>query len=143
MSKYPIALVLFTLSVPSFANESQHLIDATMKSCLDNAMTTVSIRDCYNQAYKAWDTELNKQYSLIMKTLDLNGEQKAALRNSQREWLTYRDSYFKALQSYYPAEGTIWGIIYDEQVMQIVRDKALSLAKLRKSQCLAGPDECE
>lgn len=143
MSKLPIAFALLTLSTSSFANESVHPIDATMQRCLDKAMTTISIRDCYHQAHQAWDTELNKHYSLIMKTLDLNEEQKAALRQSQRDWLKYRDSYVKALQRYYPADGTIWGVIYDDHVMQIVRDKALSLEKLRKSQCLASSDECE
>ena len=143
MSKFPAALALLSLSFFSQANETSHPIDVTMKSCLDKAMATISIRDCYNQAHKAWDDELNKQYSLIMKTAGLNEEQKSALRNSQRAWLKYRDSYFDALQHYYPADGTIWGIIYDDQVMQIVRDKALSLESLRKSQCLSNSDECE
>ena len=135
------ASVLLSLPIYAAENPQPHKIDIAAAACLDNAQTTVAIRDCNAQAYKSWDAEMGKQYKLLM--ADLNPEQKAALRNSQRAWLSYRDSYFKALQSYYSTEnGTIWGIVYDEQVNQIVRDKALSLKQLRESTCLAGPDEC-
>ncbi|MEN3753869.1 lysozyme inhibitor LprI family protein [Mangrovibacter sp. SLW1] len=59
---------------------------------------------------------------------------RVALRDSQRLWIKYRDAYIEAMKTYYQQEqGTIWGLVAAESIMNITRDKALDLYRLRNS----------
>ncbi|WP_371928290.1 lysozyme inhibitor LprI family protein [Pectobacterium sp. 21LCBS03] len=86
---------------------------------------------------KAWDTELNKQYKLLL--ADQSEEFKANLRKSQVAWIKYRDSYLEAMRSFYmQQDGTILGIVMSDAKLRVTRDKAIELYKLRTSAALAG-----
>ncbi|MGL6130538.1 MAG: lysozyme inhibitor LprI family protein, partial [Fusobacteriaceae bacterium] len=59
--------------------------------------------------YEGLDKLLNRYYKDLMETLD--PEQKIALRDSQREWIKFRDKEIKlAEEIYYKKQGTVWAL---------------------------------
>ena len=64
---------------------------------------------------------------------------RVALRDSQRQWILYRDSYNKGIEAFYQKEeGSIWSLVAADSKMNIIRDKALDLYRLRNSTRLDG-----
>ncbi|WP_152412240.1 lysozyme inhibitor LprI family protein, partial [Edwardsiella tarda] len=80
------------------------------------------------------------QYKLLLKGQNKNVQ--SGFRNAQRDWIKYRDSEISAMQVFYRQEtGTVWGIVMLESKMNIIRDKAIDLYRLRNSKNLAGESE--
>ncbi|KEA53406.1 hypothetical protein DT73_08590 [Mangrovibacter sp. MFB070] len=127
----PCALLLL-LPFSVFAALPGESIDNALLQCKNNAENTLASQLCYKTAITQWDAELGKQYKLLM-----NGQPenvRVALRDSQRLWIKYRDAYIEAMKTYYQQEqGTIWGLVAAESIMNITRDKALDLYRLRNS----------
>lgn len=137
--RFKFAAVSFALlfSLSASADELKQNIDASLQTCKNNAVSTVDSQNCYAQATAQWDAELGKQYTLLMK--DQPDSVRLALRDSQRQWIKYRDSYNKGIEAFYQKEeGTIWSLIAAESKMNIIRDKTLDLYRLRNSTDLGG-----
>ena len=125
------------LCLSASADELKQNIDSTLQKCKLDAVSTIDSQNCYIKATTAWDTELGNQYKLLMK--DQPENVRAALRDSQRQWIKYRDSYNKGIEAFYQKEeGTIWSLIAAESKMNIIRDKTLDLYRLRNSTNLGG-----
>ena len=114
------------LCLSASADELKQNIDSTLQKCKMDAVSTIDSQNCYIKATTAWDTELGNQYKLL-------------IRDSQRQWIKYRDSYNKGIEAFYQKEeGTIWSLIAAESKMNIIRDKTLDLYRLRNSTNLGG-----
>lgn len=112
-------------------------IDIALDQCQQTADTTPDIAGCFNEAMISWDKELNTQYKAL-----LSGQSDAftsTMRQSQRDWITYKNNYFLAINEYYKTmDGTIWRIVAAQTKMNVIRDKALDLQRLVKSTNLSG-----
>lgn len=125
-------LLLAGCALPVLAESPADSIDAQLEQCQNAAQTTIDSIECNQQAMVAWDRELNLQYQALLQ--DNPPSVRDALRTSQRQWIKYKDAYNEAINQYYRQEqGTIWGIIASETKMNVIRDKALSLYRLRQS----------
>lgn len=112
-------------------------IDQQLLSCKNKAVSTLDSQDCYSMAATAWDHELNAQYQALMQ--GQSDAFKTQLRTSQRAWIKYKDSYYEAMNAFYQQQqGTIWTLVAAEQKLNVIRDKALDLWRLRQSTDLAG-----
>jgi len=138
MSLKPLLfLVLTGCALPVLAVEPGASIDSQLEACQNNAQTTLDSQNCYLIATQAWDAELNKQYQALLK--DQPQAVGNALRDSQRQWLKYKNDYDAAMNLFYQQQqGTIWGIIAAHSKMSVIKDKALDLYRLRTSTQL-GP----
>lgn len=117
-----------------------HPIDQQLAQCLKTEVSTLALSQCYSQANKAWDGEMNRQYTQAMARLI--GEPKAQLRSAQRAWLAYRDSWLTATRSYFTqSQGTMAALSLGDQGVSLVRNQALMLQSLNKGSC-ANPDDC-
>jgi uncharacterized protein YecT (DUF1311 family) len=106
----------------------KHPIDIKVEECLsiDSNQSTFGMIDCIRTAMEEWDVELNKYYKLHMNTLDTDEQEK--LRDSQRQWLVYRDKEFEFIETMYRnMEGTMWKIVEADNRNNIVRQRALEL----------------
>ena len=92
---YPLATPTSRGSVPQ--EQSQHPIDKALDACTDKNGSTAGMVQCTDQAYAAWDKELNKNYGLLMQ--NLKPQQKEALKAAQLEWIKQRDLEFKFIDS--------------------------------------------
>lgn len=113
--------------------------DAALNRCLSGASTTLAMNQCYAVASKTWDQEMNNQYGKLMS--QLTGEAKTTLRQAQRAWLSYRDSWLTASRSRLSDQGTLGSVALGAQNVSLVRNQALMLQSLSKGSC-ANPDDC-
>lgn len=131
-----IAVLLLVSGSASAAGILRQDLDTRLANCQQQAVSTLANVHCYDVASAAWDAELNTQYRLL-----LTGQSPAAqeaLKVSQRAWVSYRDSYFQAMNRYYQQQqGTVWGIVAAESKLNVIKEKARDLYRLRNSTRMA------
>ncbi|MFJ5330086.1 lysozyme inhibitor LprI family protein [Pectobacterium versatile] len=110
MKKALITALLLTVTTTAYATDDfVKALDDQLSACTNKAENTLATNECFNAGLKAWDTELNKQYKLLL--ADQSDEFKNSLKKSQVAWIKYRDSYIEAMQAFYrQQDGTIWGL---------------------------------
>lgn len=112
-------------------------LDTQLENCQQQAVSTLANLQCYDAANKAWDAELNKQYKLLL--AGQSAAAQSALKASQRAWVSYRNSYFEGMNKYYQQQqGTIWGLVASESKLNVVKEKARDLYRLRNSTHMEG-----
>lgn len=113
-----------------FAQETEykHPIDVTFENCLqdENNFTTAGMIGCTQDAYDAWDKELNSVYKKLMMKLPNN--EKAALKKAQVEWIKFRDLEFENIDSIYDLfSGTMYIPMRLNEKMDLVKRRTLQL----------------
>lgn len=138
----PTALLLLPLLFPAIglAAPPGEPIDKQLQACKLHANSTLDNNQCYSSAIAQWDSELNRQYQLLLNEQPKSVRQK--LVAAQRSWLRYRDSYSEAIATFYQQQqGSIWPLVAAEARLNVIRDKAIDLYKLRVSTDLAAEQE--
>ncbi|WGL94860.1 lysozyme inhibitor LprI family protein [Arsenophonus nasoniae] len=133
MRKLTIVIMLF---ISKLVLADSINIDQTLEQCLAKPTTvsTLDSVDCYQNALKLWDNELNKQYQLLIADKKLSSRFKTALKKSQLAWIKYRDLNLEAINRFYDTQqGTYWGIAAMANKIELTKNKALELTKLRTS----------
>ncbi|MDX2002589.1 MAG: lysozyme inhibitor LprI family protein [Chitinophagales bacterium] len=123
-----IALLVCAICCSSnvFPQSGKHPIEIQLEACLDSSESTAGMCECECVAAQAWDLELNKYYKLLMGVL--SPEAKELLRQSQRNWLAYRDAEQKfSSQFYTDMEGTMWRAVNAGRYREIVKKRAEEL----------------
>ena len=139
MKRLPLLLLPLLLPMLAQAQQPGESIDKQLQQCKMQANTTLDNAQCYQTATQQWDSELNTQYRLLIK--DQPERFRQQIKAAQRSWLQYRDGYNAAIATYYQQQqGTIWPLVAAESKMNIIRDKAIDLYRLRVSTYLAGEE---
>jgi len=130
MNTYRLSFVLFLsiLGLTSLGQETQppHPIDKKYQTCLDSNGSTIGMIECISSAKQEWDTELNKYYNLLM--TKLSRSEQLALRETQRQWITYKEKETKFyLDVYTEKEGTMWNVVMARRSMDIIRLRTIEL----------------
>lgn len=125
MMKFRIFIFIFCLAT-SFHNAQNHL-DSELEKCLAKDESTAGQRNCLIEFQKKWDKELNKNYQLLMKKLPKNAQ--LTLKESQIQWIKYRDKEFKWIQQLYfeVKEGSMFYVIADNKKLDFIKNRALEL----------------
>lgn len=133
-----LVIALFLSSVSAHAKMPLGKnIDDSLARCKNVASATQDISECYQTAMKAWDVELNNQYKLLLN--DQSKIAQAKLKIAQRGWVKYKDDYFLAINAFYQQQqGTIWSLVAAETKLNVIKDKAIDLDRLRRSMDLSG-----
>lgn len=139
MNKLLVLLLLASTTTLAKGNA----IDTQLDKCKnDPSIPDMGIADCYQKAAKSWDAMLNDEYKQLMSDTELTKEFKDSLKKSQLAWIKYKELYTNSIKKFYGNEqGSIWSIVYIENVMLITKDKALELHKLRLSTDLSASPE--
>ena len=107
--------------------EKRHPIDVRLDECLKMDPSTAGMLECLGKAYTSWDAELNTVYQKLLAKLPAEGQ--AALRESQRAWLKFRDQEFLLLQKLYGLmEGSMYRTMLAADRVDLVRKRALELS---------------
>ena len=130
-----ILLSFFTILTLSqtLLGQEEHWIDKELDACLsiDSNQTTYGMNQCTFEGQQKWDKELNKYYKLLMNKLDANG--KTSLKESQRQWIKYRDKEFEFIQYYYlQKQGTMWTNVVAGIKYHFIRNRALELKRIHE-----------
>lgn len=125
-SLFAALAICFTMNGRAAEEEAQHPIDKFYEDCVEKNGSTAGMVECADKAYKKWDAEMNRIYGELMKKLP--AKKAAALKQSQRDWLTYRDSNFKLITEVYGSmEGTMYIPMHAYAKVRILRERTLLL----------------
>jgi uncharacterized protein YecT (DUF1311 family) len=120
--------VLIPIDAEMPSEDSLHPIDLAWEACLDDSShhTTDDIIHCELKALEAWQEEMERQYHLLMDSLD--SEQKALLQLSQERW----EAFYKAdaelfKQYYYCQGGTLWPAYSLSHNRELVKERTVDL----------------
>ncbi len=96
---------------------------------MDNDYTTTGMVNTMYEAEKEYDKLLNKYYKILLKKL--NESDQEALKQSQRNWIKFRDSE-RNLNSIiskpeYSGGGTIQNIFVASEYFEITKDRVIEL----------------
>ena len=122
-----IFFACLSLALPAaIASERQHQIDIWLQKTVEEDTSTAGMRNATIRARELWDQEMNRAYKNLMARL--NADQQSILKESQRNWIKFRDSEFRAISSIVASmDGTMWQLIATNNGMEIVRQRALQL----------------
>jgi uncharacterized protein YecT (DUF1311 family) len=125
-----LVFMLFILPVQGFGEEKEkkHPIDVWLEKCMEKEnYTTAGMLNCSSQALDKWDKELNRAYKELMKKL--SPKEKELLKQSQLQWIKFRDAEFKFLDNLYLGTGTIIPVMIMGDKLDIVSERVKILEK--------------
>ena len=136
VTSWPRALVLGALALASpLPASDRHPIEAELDRCMESpeGMSTHGSRACIDAATAAWDRELNRVWKELR--AELPAAAFAALRESQRKWIAFRDAERAALlEAYGLMQGTMFQPMHAESVSRLTRDRVRQLEALLEAQ---------
>jgi uncharacterized protein YecT (DUF1311 family) len=123
---FPLLLLLLLPAIAHAQQETVYPIDKALEACTDKNPSTNGEIQCTARAQEMWDKELNRNYNSLMGQLNPQGKQ--ALKAAQLDWLKYRDTEFKLIDSLYSnLQGTMYLPMLAWDQMSIVKKRALEL----------------
>lgn len=114
-------------------------IDRTMTQCLNDPehASTAGQDECVVDAGRAWDARLNASYRALQASLP--AADRPALLRAQRAWLARRDADLKLIGAVYATtRGTIYAPMNANDVMELTRQRALSLQRFEADRAAHG-----
>ncbi len=127
--RYLVIFSTFCL-LASFNSRADHLDSLLTKCQVENPSTQGCIA-CISEAAEKWDKRLNDVYKRLSNQLDKAN--RAALKESQLEWIKFRDKERVLIQnSYGKLQGTIYGPMELRYVMDLTKVRALQLEQYLK-----------
>lgn len=124
--KNTITLVVLSL-LPSMVYTQEKDIDLQLEKCLNTNISNSEKRKCIEVAEASWDKLLNKYYGLLIDKLPRESQNK--LRESQRNWIKYRDTEFHFINEYFLnyKQGSQYYLIGDNKRLELVKKRTLEL----------------
>ena len=123
---YLLLLVLLPAPVVCAQEQTTHPIDKALDACIEKDGSTAGMIQCTDQAYVAWDRQLNKNYGNLMRRLKPG--QQTALKAAQLQWLRHRDSEFQLIDRIYDSlQGTMYLPMRISERLELVKKRALAL----------------
>jgi len=107
------------------AGLNPHPIDKLMSNCMQKNNSQTHQVDCLLEANGRWDTELNRAYKSLMRSLQ--AQPKQSLKQAQRLWMAFRDSQAHSISDIIHKTHTMWKVLQTERVMQLTKLQALRL----------------
>ncbi|MBX0310367.1 MAG: DUF1311 domain-containing protein [Sulfurihydrogenibium sp.] len=123
-----LSFILFILPAKGFSEEKEkkHPIDVWLEKCMEKEnYTTAGMLSCSSQALDKWDKELNRVYKELMKKL--SPEEKELLKQSQQQWIKFRDAEFKFLDNLYLGTGTMIPVMIMGDKLDIISERVKML----------------
>lgn len=121
--------ILLTLAIgiaPALAQERPDPIDADLDTLLSDDLTTVEQITVIDRAAGRWDGRMNALYRRLRD--ELPADTFEHLRESQRQWLAFRDRELAALDALYAdTEGTLFRPMHASDRLRLTRDRARQL----------------
>ncbi|MDQ8013059.1 MAG: lysozyme inhibitor LprI family protein [Flavobacterium nitrogenifigens] len=127
-------LIFLLLSIVAFSQtKKENPIDVLESKCLNkDNISNADMCNCTIQARESWDKELNKYYNLLKTKLPKEAFE--TLKESQKQWLVYRDKEYSFISKYFyeVKQGTMWYAVAENKKKEIVKTRAIELERYYK-----------
>ncbi|KAF2331646.1 lysozyme inhibitor LprI family protein [Flavobacterium nitrogenifigens] len=127
-------LIFLLLSIVAFSQtKKENPIDVLESKCLNkDNISNADMCNCTIQARESWDKELNKYYNLLKTKLPKEAFE--TLKESQKQWLVYRDKEYNFISKYFyeVKQGTMWYAVAENKKKEIVKTRAIELERYYK-----------
>jgi uncharacterized protein YecT (DUF1311 family) len=101
-------------------------VEEKVNALRDKAKSTADMVEAEDEGVKLWDKELNRVYGELLQQLPK--EDKSALKDSQQEWIKFRDRNLQLIQVVYGnAEGTMYHVFAARAALEVVKSRVLDL----------------
>jgi uncharacterized protein YecT (DUF1311 family) len=125
--KHFFLLLLLAATLQSAGQtKKQDRIDEEYEQCLRKDTSYTGVSNCSFEAYGKWNKEMTKTYNKLISKLKTE-KNKAAMKQSQKAWLTYRDAEFNSYNYMFNQPGNKWDILRQQGRIEIVRERTLQL----------------
>jgi uncharacterized protein YecT (DUF1311 family) len=109
-----------------WADKDLYAVDKWTNGCLKKAKCTADETQCWDEAYKKWDQELNTEYKRL--TALLTPAEQKHLVTSEIQWLKYRDAELKLIDDVYEhTSGSMFAPAQAASRVRILRDRVILL----------------
>jgi len=126
--------IFLLLSIVAFSQtKKENPIDVLESKCLNkDNISNADMCNCTIQARESWDKELNKYYNLLKTKLPKEAFE--TLKESQKQWLVYRDKEYSFISKYFyeVKQGTMWYAVAENKKKEIVKTRARELEEYFK-----------
>lgn len=129
MRRIMTTLFLTTFLLLHGQSEKKYPIDFELQKCLgsNENSTTQGMTECIVKAADSWDKELNKNFKILLGLLTV--EQKEKLKESQRQWIKYRDKELEFSRSFYTQmQGTMWIPVAAQTRLKLTKQRTVELS---------------
>ncbi len=129
-----ILLLLLLWSTISRSQIDENKIDLQLKSCLTQLSepTTTNMCNCTYDAINQWDVQMNAVYNELMNKLKSQAKNK--LKTAQKQWVAFKEKEVALIDATYgAADGATWQVVRAEKMMNLIRDRVLSLQLMLES----------
>lgn len=124
-----LVLVFLLLSIVAFSQtKKENPIDVLESKCLNkDNISNADMCNCIIKAHESWDKELNKYYNLLKTKLPKEAFE--TLKESQKQWLVYRDKEYGFISKYFykVKQGTMWYPVAENKKKEIVKARVIEL----------------
>lgn len=131
-----------SLSIDEEFSADTARVEQKIKDMLDKDWSTAGMLEASKVEETEYDTLLNKYYQILWKQLDADGQK--ALRQTQRNWITLRDSEKDLVRALYSKTyqemggGTIWGVVAAGARTNITKRRVLEIFRYIKFSDIGG-----
>lgn len=124
-----VLALLLALPLAAQTGRPADPIEKALEDCLGTAanQTTAGMVDCYGKAIQAADKALNRTWQKLMKALPPS--EQAALKESQKAWLRFRDEEMKALGLLAGRDGTLHRLQAASAQLKLVQERIAQLER--------------
>jgi|SRR5579885_2212952 len=118
---------------------------AAKDSCWDTANTQAELNSCAESDAKKADAELNRIYSLLLGKLKSDPVALESMKESERQWIRYRDAEEKALHPHLEDEGSVHPMCVASELAQLTNERVKLLRRMLQPEegdvCAYAPNE--
>jgi len=122
----PVVALLLITDKADAQTAKQDRIDQEYEVCLKKDTSYANISTCAFEAYGKWDKEMTRTLKKLVSTVKKDKD-KAALQQSQKAWMAYRDAEFNNYNNLFNKTGNQWSMLRQDGRVELVRSRTIQL----------------
>jgi uncharacterized protein YecT (DUF1311 family) len=124
-----VSVVMLVFVVLTFS-VGQSKKNAAKQSCWHTAKTQAELNECAATDAQKADAELNRIYSALLQKLKNDPTALESLKESERQWLKYRDAQVKALHPHPEEEGSVHPMCMSSEIAELTTQRIKALQSM-------------
>lgn len=124
-----ISIVVLLVVVLTCGAE-QNKKETAKRSCLQTAKTQSELNECAALDARKADAELNRVYSALLEKVKNDPAALESVKESERQWLKYRDAQMKASHPHPDKEGSVHPMCWSSEIAELIEERIRTLQSM-------------